>query len=445
MGKNYGAYVTSNYVVHTEEARKTVYPESKELLTNINIKNNDADVNVSRKGSSRGMFQLPFGVDYVLEIDKDYLPNQKRWVSAKGFDITCPFCDGKRKLNVNNQNGLWRCAKCDESGNAITLHSKLTGLDNKESYKDLMNRYKGLPADQRATLAAPKKPEIEFVPAYLTTRDTFYQYLLENLTLSENHKRNLLERGLSEEEIIKYGYKTCPTLVSSIANKIFSETGMWPSLKNQEKLYLEQNQRFQIPGVAGTGKNIKIVVPRNGFFVPVRTRSGQIARMQIRRDMPNNLTEEQKEDFARYITFSSGNEENGVSSSGTENIHYVGFDFEQYYSKDYKTPKIVCLTEGALKADVAHSLSGWSFISLMGVGSQSQLVEELKFLKSHGTEKIMICFDADYREKQSVAKALNAAKEKITSVGLDWQMVNWDPQYKGIDDFLLARKKAKAS
>lgn len=384
-------------------------------------------------------FHLPFGVDYVVSID---LPDQKRWKAAKGFDMDCPFCMGKRKLNVNLEKNLWRCAKCDESGNTISLHAKLANLDNKEAYQDLMRRYKGLPANEKAKIKVMPKPEIEYIPALTLTRGLFYSAFLDNLSLSEKHRENLIKRGLTDEQIKKFGYKSCPYLVSSIVVKTLNETQIPLSMSNAEKMYLEKGQRYQIPGIAGFGNNAH-TSRAAGYFVPVRNKHGEIVRMQIRRDMPDKLSEEEKESFARYITFSSGNEKEGVSSSGVENIHYVGFETKSVYIDDYKTPEVVCLTEGALKADVAHSLSGWAFIALMGVSSQAQLIGELEFLKKHGTKKIMICFDADYREKPSVADALKKAKEKIESVGLKYEMVNWDPKYKGIDDFLLARKQTR--
>jgi ribosomal protein L37AE/L43A len=49
--------------------------------------------------------------------------------------INCPFCEGKEKLSINIQNGLWKCFKCEESGNLITLYAKLKNCNNGQAVK----------------------------------------------------------------------------------------------------------------------------------------------------------------------------------------------------------------------------------------------------------------------------------------------------------------------
>ena len=47
----------------------------------------------------------------------------------------------------------------------------------------------------------------------------------------------------------------------------------------------------------------------------------------------------------------------------------------------------------------------------------------------------------DYRDKPQVAKALENIKRIIESCGLKYNMLVWPEEYKGIDDYLLSRKK----
>ncbi len=49
--------------------------------------------------------------------------------------VDCPFCQGKEKLSINIQKGLWKCFKCSESGNMITLYTKINGGTNGEAVK----------------------------------------------------------------------------------------------------------------------------------------------------------------------------------------------------------------------------------------------------------------------------------------------------------------------
>ncbi|MGD9155044.1 MAG: CHC2 zinc finger domain-containing protein, partial [Bacillota bacterium] len=49
--------------------------------------------------------------------------------------VDCPFCEGKEKLSINVQKGLWSCFKCSEKGNLITLYAKLHNCSNGDAVK----------------------------------------------------------------------------------------------------------------------------------------------------------------------------------------------------------------------------------------------------------------------------------------------------------------------
>ena len=49
----------------------------------------------------------------------------------------------------------------------------------------------------------------------------------------------------------------------------------------------------------------------------------------------------------------------------------------------------------------------------------------------------------DYREKKEVKKALDDFKKKVKDAGLEYKMFEWPVEYKGLDDFLLARKMSR--
>ncbi|HBC92235.1 MAG TPA: hypothetical protein DCZ10_04835 [Pelotomaculum sp.] len=48
----------------------------------------------------------------------------------------CPFCRDEKNFNFNPNNGLWKCWKCNESGNVVSFLKKL-GHDNKAIKKIL--------------------------------------------------------------------------------------------------------------------------------------------------------------------------------------------------------------------------------------------------------------------------------------------------------------------
>ena len=55
--------------------------------------------------------------------------NKRGWLAE-----TCPFCGEKQRLSVNvsddDKKGLWRCFKCQESGNVVTFYAKLHNCSN---------------------------------------------------------------------------------------------------------------------------------------------------------------------------------------------------------------------------------------------------------------------------------------------------------------------------
>ena len=389
---------------------------------------------------------LPFTIDWVVDID---LPGVKKYKAARGTNIDCPFCKedgdkkGKEKLNYNDSNGKWRCARCNNAGNSVILHSKLTGLGYNEALADLMKRWNGLPSDVKIKLSSREKGGPEYVPPHTFLLNTAYTSLLDQLTLSDKHRKDLRVRGLSDEDIKAFGYKTYPKVgMSTFARNAIVKTGVAQAmLRYEENEHFSSDQHCQIPGFFDFGNDVRMVRRQSSFFVPVRNIDGTIDRFQLRHDIKPTASYEDKK---KYTSWSSGEKETGCSVTGTSNIHWVGFpESEDYRSDEYRTPEQVELTEGALKGDIAHTLSDrhWAFICLLGVSNYGQLSQALEYLKKHGTKRINICFDMDYLVNSNVQSSLDKVKRMITDAGLSWEWIKWDPKYNGVDDWLLARKK----
>lgn len=64
--------------------------------------------------------------------------------------------------------------------------------------------------------------------------------------------------------------------------------------------------------------------------------------------------------------------------------------------------KTVILTEGPLKADIIHQLTGDTVLAVPGVNSLNHLEEALVYLKEQGTVHIMTAFDMDYLTNPNV-------------------------------------------
>ena len=359
--------------------------------------------------STNSDFTLPFGIDFVVEEDLAKTPGFRTWkASGSSYDITCPFCGAKRKMNINTEKNVARCNKCGGGGgyNSITLHAALTGLSNKESFRDLMNRWGGLESDHKAVLQKKdfsSKPTV--IPADIKTRDTVYRTLLSKLTLSEAHRKDLMKRGLSAQEIEDGLYKTVPAIgLHTLAYECIFETAII------EKLMAHKD--WGIPGFCDLRdpKRVSLQKRKNGFFIPVIQKDGFISGMQIRYDnLSPKATDYDREHYKKYSWYSSSERETGCSVTGCENIHFAGnWD---------KVPKEICLTEGVLKADIASALSKKPFLGLVGVNNIRQLYPTLNELYEKGAETVKIYVDMDYREKKEVAAALLNIRKEINRVG----------------------------
>ncbi len=53
-------------------------------------------------------------------------------------ECTCPFCGDPEHLNFNVKTSQWRCMKCNETGNIVTLRAKLQGSPTGPVYRDLV-------------------------------------------------------------------------------------------------------------------------------------------------------------------------------------------------------------------------------------------------------------------------------------------------------------------
>lgn len=76
-----------------------------------------------------------------------------------GWYCRCPFCGEDEKLSINDSDkkGLWKCFKCEESGNLTTLYAKTQNCDNKKAIKEI-KKFAGVEDDYKPTRNNRKVP-----------------------------------------------------------------------------------------------------------------------------------------------------------------------------------------------------------------------------------------------------------------------------------------------
>ena len=214
------------------------------------------------------------------------------------YYVPCPCCDDPHTknghLNINLKKQVFRCPKCNVSGGILDLYSLFTGVPRDKAYKAITERL-GVPSfnvtARRKVL--PKQEETEEYPVTdIDTRNATYTALLSKLTLSKDHRENLNNRGLNDDEIDQLGYRSTP---------VFGMKGIAKSLRN-DGLYLSG-----VPGFYKEGDAWTFASGQRGIMIPVKDAQGRIQGLQIRRDN----TEKRK-----FRWFSSAELKDGCRAEG---------------------------------------------------------------------------------------------------------------------------------
>ena len=320
------------------------------------------------------------------------------------YNIPCICCDEKprdRHMNINIRKDVFRCARCGVSGGVFALYSLYTGVPQDRVRKELVNRI------GRPTIVSPqkRKPIQVDLPAEcpltdVETRHNTYTVLLSKLSLAGDHKENLLNRGLTEEEIRVLGYKTSP---------VVGHTALAKQL---------QSEGYYLAGVPGFFRNENgswtLYHKYRGIYVPVRDMNGMIQGIQIRLD---------KADKRKFRWVTSRDMQDGCAALVWP--HIAG-----------PVRPVMLLTEGPMKADIIHRMTGLSVIAVPGVDSLTQLAEALNDLRAAGLREIKTAFDMDYSKNHNVTKSYAKLTALLESMGFLYGTYIWDPRFKGLDEYI---------
>lgn len=330
------------------------------------------------------------------------------------YAVRCPSCDpdGEKqpKLYVNADSRSFYCFRCGAKGGAVDLYALFHGISFDEAKKEMRKIRSDASYEfskVAVTSAVTEKETTTVASRSVKQKDLVYEAMVDELRLSFAHRVFLRKRGLTDEQIDEFRFRSLPqgtnerkALVNALSEQGFELLG--------------------IPGFYQAETGIKFVPFENGILIPLLGVTGKIQGFQIRSTRNNAKS--------KYFSLSSGSKEKGCKSETY--IHCVGMN---------RDTKVAYLTEGALKADVAHSLSGIPFLSVLGVKCIKHLP---KYLKSYPNLKtVYICYDMDKFENPNVMQAQDELCRLLKEYGIRPIILNWDRSFKGIDDFLLAQSK----
>ncbi len=365
--------------------------------------------------------------EYVDVTKSEQLINGVPGTGQKGV---CPYCGRPNKFSVNLQRGMARCAACGKGSDPVAFFKEYFNTSYKKA-KEYISGALGYTEGVDAPMAVktnlntlPPSEEAEIQSE--EDRDKNYSIILKTLKLMDREKSMLLARGLSSEEISRLGYKTLPGYDE------FTDRDMEAILN-----LCKDRKGAEYEGLPGlyTGNFGKTTMARpkgTGIAMPQRNRHNQITGIQVRIDNQFLVDGENK---CRWLS-SQGRKDGCKAQTG---VHYAcdWKDGVPVHDGD------VWLTEGIMKADIAHALLPQKmFISIPGVNIQKPLEEEMDFLKSIGVKSVTMCFDQDYLTNPNVQDALKSAVGKMEAKGMtvkpqrQWSIESPGKKLKGIDDYL---------
>ncbi len=316
------------------------------------------------------------------------------------FDIPCPVCDvGKRTkhLNINLRKNTFRCPRCgDVQGGVLDLYALFVDCSRGAAYKAISQSL-GVAAQNKPQKIQPVIKESE--PAPVSRRDAVYRALLSMLPLTQDHIRNLRNRGLDDEQISVYGFR------SAIPDEMINLGSVL------------QKQGYSMNGVPGFYKfsdEWRIRCDYSGILIPVLDTEGRIQGLQLRLD---------DKDKRKYRWISSSGLEMGTPAQTYP--HFIG-----------KQSETILITEGPMKGDIINALSGMSVLAVPGVNCLSLLDPMLRILKSKGTRRIKTAFDMDFLSNPHVQTGYNQLCSLLDEIGFYYSTYTWNPGFNGLDDYL---------
>ena len=380
-----------------------------------------------------GDFFTPCGMPYTMEyVMYDLCGVQiKKAANQKGeVEVLCPLVKGK-SFEVNIRTDQWncfkKCAGCPGGGGILDLYVLFSGVaDRRQAHREIMDSLNG---NAENAQKAMERREQHLAPVKQAQRlsailiDKTYRALLDMLTLSDAHHADLVARGMSQEDIERMGFKSLPQgdEAKEIPVKLVKKGLI---LKGVPGFFIKEC----VPSMANFG---------SGYFIPYRDREGLIIGLQIRYDieirpdMDPELVKKLKK--KRYRWFTSSHEEGGASAG---NVPFWGIP-----GRD--TSKVVYATEGGLKAATAQSLSNGYFVAIPGVTCYAAWEELLTGLKADGVTTLVDAFDSDRATNRNVDNAIKKLHAIASDYGFEMKSWNWGTEQKGVDDYLLARKKRR--
>lgn len=382
--------------------------------------------------------EFPFGIMDVVEL----LHLRIRRRQADSVYTDCPICGDRRgKMNVNFAKNVWRCNYCGEHGGMLALYAKVNNTTNSDAYREICDAlqtgdtswgygetektgtYVGVPSGNPHADSQTDDGNTQAERASLQEIHQTYSLLFHMLSLTSAHREHLRseKRGLTDEQIDHLGFKSTPPyfLCRSLTERLIKQGC---KVEGVPGFYLHEGGYWTLKFSSRTA----------GILIPVVGIDGLIRGAQILLDVSiKDKDDPPEKSGTKYIWFSSSTKNMGITSGSP--VHFIGNPFA----------RTIYVTEGILKADIAHCLLNRSFVAIAGANNVQQLGPLFALLAQNGTELIIEAHDMDKYSNEMIAKGSSKIYLLARQYGMECRRLTWNPNYKGIDDWQLALRKEK--
>lgn len=323
-------------------------------------------------------------------------------IDTKGTEVKaiCPFCGYNENskvatLSLNINNNKYCCYRCGIGGFSIGLYSKLRNIDNKQAYRELLDK-ECFSIDKSNIIINPVN-EI----ANIEMRDEVYREFLDMLELSVQHRRYLQIKGFLNSTINEQMYRTIPK--DYIKRRIIAS-----SLKSKYNL-------CGIPGFYQEEDWSWNFITAKGIFVPVFDQNGRIQAlsMHINKKLNN----------AKDLWFSSNGKINGT---GIKN--YI---FKSNINSDTET---MVLTDNLILGNLIKAILNAPIIAFSSISNSYQILKAID-----NTNIKNIIFTVRLQENQNLDYIIHRIFKDLIKLGYNIETkIVYD--YKDIlkDDFLYS-------
>ncbi len=363
---------------------------------------------------------------------------------AKG--VICPFHHDTKggSFSFFSQGGkmYYKCFSCGEVGTTYKLLIKMASqkdvivpeqekilLADKDTLtaKELKIRSKTLFKIKKTfglenfskEISLEDRKTLSFTEEEVYKLNIFYYGLLSKLSLKDDDRDYLVNRGLTINNIENNQYKSISYDDSDIIDSY---------IKDIEGEIFSRNELLSIPGVYldEKSKELTFMSLNNAIIIPIKFDENIIA-LQLRFMGENVKT--------RYTWVSSASKNGHSSSSPLNNMGELNLD------------KPILLTEGHFKAITLKNFGfdeKYNIISCQGIGNISFLP---KIMEKMNNKSLVIAFDKDVFElkdgenlsklKQRQKQVFGWLDKLINKFDINVEFLSWDKNEKGIDDVLL--------